>query len=153
MDKTETGEKRANAFLPSFCVLFNKDIKMQEMFDDILCLLYDKSTAYKGGDRVVQETIQTVRDAEVKAAQVMADAELHGEKLITEAKATAGQLQEEKLKAAKEKAQAALEKAKTDGEALLSAAESEVASEISVIRQTVAAKEDEAIRLILTELI
>ena len=54
---------------------------------------------------------------------------------------------------ASKEALAAMEKAKADGEMQTSAAETAVKAEISALRQHAAAKEEEAVRLILSELI
>ena len=99
------------------------------------------------------ETVQSVRQAELLAAQKEKDAESEAEKIIMESETEAKQHLAFIRKSAQENAQKAFENAKIQADTMLETSLEEAQKEIEKLRLDVKEKEKEAINLVLTELI
>ena len=81
------------------------------------------------------------------------DAVKQAEAIVAEAKAQGVQLKADMTSAAREAAARAEEDAKAQGEQMMQAAQAEEVKELENLRSAVAAKQDQAVKVILSELL
>ena len=102
---------------------------------------------------MAQETIQAVRQAELKAEETEKAAQQQLEAMRKAAQEKARQLKEEMTKAVKADSMETFTLAKEQGEAIIQAAEKDVQQEISLLREKAEQKQGQAISLILDQLV
>ena len=107
----------------------------------------------KRGDKMGQDTIQTIRDAEEKADQIERQAEAECAALLAQARSQAKEETDKALAKARADNQQALHQAREKADKTLEQALASVESEIRAMQANAAAKKEEAIRMILSELI
>ena len=107
----------------------------------------------KGGFGLAQETIDAIRQAEAAAEAAEKDAVKQAEAIVAEAKAQGVQLKADMTSAAREAAVRAEEDAKAQGEQMMQAAGAEEVKELENLRSAVAAKQEQAVKVILSELL
>ena len=102
---------------------------------------------------MAQETIDAIRQAETAAEAAEKEAVKEAEAIVAEAKAQAAQMKAEMTKSAREAAVRAEEDAKAQGEQMMQAAGAEEVKELENLRSAVAAKQEQAVKVILSELL
>lgn len=108
----------------------------------------------KGGDRkVVEETIQTIRETESEADAIVKDAEAKGKELLEKASQEAKKQKEEHLSGVEAKAKTDLESARAQGEKTQAEAEITAAKEVDALKTMALQKKKEAVNLVIEQLI
>jgi len=102
---------------------------------------------------MAKETVQAVRQAEEKAAQIEKEAVVKGEILLQNAKEEAKNLQSSMSKDVLLKAEEDLKNVQLQGNKLMEAAVQKAEKEIILLKEVVKSKEQAAIDLVLTEVI
>ncbi|MGI6070110.1 MAG: ATPase [Blautia sp.] len=101
---------------------------------------------------MVQETIQAVKETENQAEQILKDAAVQADAIVKKAREDAAALKEEQMKAAKEKAASDMENTKAGEAGKLDQLDGEVQKEIAALRELAAAKEEQAIDMVISQL-
>lgn len=102
---------------------------------------------------MVKDTIQAVKEAEEKAAEMIGKASEEGKNLIVKAKEDASQMRESALKEAREKAGKAREKLAEEGEQYLQKSVAAVEEDIASLKYNAGKKTEEVINKVISELI
>lgn len=102
--------------------------------------------------KLAQETIDIIRQAEQQGDQMEKDAAIESDRLLQIAQEQAQKLFEDSTSESKIKAQAVLEVAKQQGDQIISEQLQLAEEEIAALSRTAATKEQEAIKLIISEL-
>lgn len=106
----------------------------------------------KGGERVIQDTIQAIQDAEAKADAMIKEADKKAEEMIAQAKQEAEEKKEAAVNqakaAAKQQLDAVFECAR-EGEA---AFESEISKDVEALKAVAKQKEAQAVEAVIAEL-
>lgn len=102
---------------------------------------------------MLDETIKAVKDAEQKSGMLVQKAELRAAEIVAEAKKEAAGWEEQQIRGAREEAKRLLEEEKQKGEEFLARSKKESEEEIAGVRKEAAGKEEEAIRLVIGEII
>ena len=102
---------------------------------------------------MAQETIDAIRQAEAAAEAAEKDAEKQAEAIVAEAKAQGLQLKADMTSDARKAAARAEEDAKAQGEQMMQAAEAEEVKVLETLRNAVAEKQQQAVKVILSELL
>jgi V/A-type H+-transporting ATPase subunit G/H len=102
---------------------------------------------------MAKETVQAVRQAEEKAAQIEKEAVVKGEMIVQNAKEEANNLQSSMSKDILLKAEEDLKNVQLQGNKLMEAAVQKAEKEIILLKEVVKSKEQAAIDLVLTEVI
>ncbi|MCC8027015.1 MAG: hypothetical protein LIP16_17165 [Clostridium sp.] len=102
---------------------------------------------------MAQETIDAIRKAEAAAEAEEKDAAKAAEEIVAQARIQAAELKADMTRRAREAAAGREEDAKTQGEAMIQAARTEEVSELENLRSQVAGKQEQAVKLILSELL
>ena len=102
---------------------------------------------------MAQETIDAIRQAEGTAESAEKDAMKQAEAIVAEAKAQGGRLKADMTNAAREAAARAEEEAKAQGEHLMQAADAEEVKDLEALQGVVTAKQQQAVKVILSELL
>ena len=100
-----------------------------------------------------QDTIQAIRDAEQKADQIEQQSAAECASLLAQARSQAKTETAEALSKARADSRQILQQARQKSDETLAQAVVDAESEIRIMRETAAAKKEEAIRIILSELI
>ncbi len=98
------------------------------------------------------DTIDKVREAELAADQAEKDASVEADRIVAKAEDDAIALKSSLSRESREKAEKAVSEAQTKGDALLADAKLEAEKSIAQLRSSVAAKEDDAVKVILEDL-
>lgn len=101
---------------------------------------------------MAMDTIEKIREAELASDNAEKNAVIEADRIVAEAEDAAASLKVDLTKEARAKADALLQEAKTKSDSILSEARTEADSEAKALRSDVAAKKDEAIKLILDDL-
>lgn len=101
---------------------------------------------------MAKETIQSIRDAELKAQEILKKAASEKDGLIEEAKAAGAKFAEDLIGKAKEQAQAELSEVEATRAGALEAAQEKAEGIIAQFKATAAEKRDEAIKLVIDEI-
>lgn len=107
----------------------------------------------KGGDKMVKDTIQAIKEAEAKAAKLVSDASEEGRGLIEQAKREAEAIREEAARKRKEEAGSLEKKLSEEGEAYLAESVRAVSEDIASLKRSAGEKADEVVAKIVEELI
>ncbi len=102
---------------------------------------------------MAKETVQAVREAELKAVQLEKDAAINRDTILLKANEEAKELIASKTKEARVKAEQELGKSQQEGEKLLVSAKQRAEKEILLLKEMVKSKEQVAIDLVLSEVI
>jgi len=102
--------------------------------------------------KLAQQTIDIIRQAEQQADQIEKDAITESDRLIQAAKDQSKTLLEHSNSEAINKAQAILEAAKRQGDQIIADQLQQAEEEIAVLSKTAAVKQQEAVKLIISEL-
>lgn len=102
---------------------------------------------------MVEETIQVIRETEAKAEAIVKDAEVQCRKILEEASAKAEDLKAEQIKEIREKADAIMNDAKEQGAQAQQTSMTEVENEIQALKETAASRKDEAVSLVISQLV
>lgn len=102
---------------------------------------------------MAQETIDAIRQAEAAAEAAEKDAVKQAEEILAEAKAQGLQMKADMTRSAREAAARAEEDAKAQGEQMMQAAGTEEVKELENLRSAVAEKQQQAVKVILSELL
>lgn len=106
----------------------------------------------KGGEQVIQDTIQAIQDAEAKADAIVKEADEKAEEMITQAKREAEEAKEAAVKEAKEAAKQKLDavfECAREGEP---AFETEVSKEVEALKAVAKQKEAQAVEAVIAGL-
>ena len=106
----------------------------------------------KGGDKVVQETIKVVQEAEAKADEILKNAGTQCAEIVEAAKGEAKQLKEAKIKEAKDQTQKAMEVSKKESDQAMESVEAGIQKEIAALKKLAAKKEAQAIDAVIAQL-
>ncbi|MDF2544037.1 MAG: hypothetical protein K0S47_3755 [Herbinix sp.] len=106
-----------------------------------------------GGERMAVETVQAVRKAEQKAAQMENDALIQRDLIIQEAKQKAKTMISSMTKDALSKAAMELDQTQKKGDELLITSRAKADKEILLMKELTKSKEQAAIKLILSEIV
>ena len=98
------------------------------------------------------DTIERIREAELASDNAEKNAVVEADRIVAEAEDAAAALKVNLTKEAKAKADALLQEAGTKSEDILSAAEKEAENEAKALRDSIPAKKETAIKLILDDL-
>ena len=101
---------------------------------------------------MAMDTIEKIREAELASDNAEKNAVVEADRIVAEAEDAAASLKVDLTKEARAKADALLQEAKTKSDSILSEARTEADSEAKALRSDVAARKDEAIKLILDDL-
>lgn len=108
----------------------------------------------EGGDRdMVEETIRVIRETEAEADAKIKDAETQCQELLAEAKAKAQSFRTQQREALKQQSETAMEHAVQDGEEVQRKALADIEQEVKSLKETALSKEDEAVGLVISQLI
>ncbi|MBU3875921.1 ATPase [Faecalicatena sp. AGMB00832] len=102
---------------------------------------------------MVEETIQVIRETEAKAEAIVKDAEVQCKKILEDASVKAGDLKAEQIGQAREKADAIMDNAKEQGAQAQKTSMSDVEHEIQTLKETAASRVDEAVGLVISQLV
>lgn len=102
---------------------------------------------------MAQETIETIRQAELAAEQAEKAAADEAEQIVAKAHEEAKETIASMTREAREKAAAALDEAGAQGDTMMTEARREVEQDVAKLGESVAVREEQAIKLILSELI
>ncbi|MFV0363399.1 MAG: hypothetical protein ACK5LL_10000 [Suipraeoptans sp.] len=102
---------------------------------------------------MVVDTIQTIKDTEKDADLLIAEADKKCEALLEKAKKESSEIREEAITKGHKQALSAIEKAQKEGDLKLENELSQTENDAKGLKQTVTAKEDEAIEAIIAGLI
>ncbi|BCJ94780.1 hypothetical protein acsn021_23490 [Anaerocolumna cellulosilytica] len=102
---------------------------------------------------MAKETVQAVRQAEEKAAQIEKEALAKGEMIIQNAREEAKNIQSSMSKQVLSKAEQDLKDVQLQGNKLMEAAVQKAEKEIILLKEVAKSKEQAAIDLVLTEVI
>jgi V/A-type H+-transporting ATPase subunit G/H len=108
---------------------------------------------YIGGDEMAKETIQSIRQAELKAEQIEKDAYDKHEELINKALDEAKTIVSNMTNEAKLQGSKELELAKSQGKSIMDEVVERAEKEIMLLKELSKGKEKEAIQLVLSEII
>lgn len=106
----------------------------------------------KDGDQMAMDTIEKIREAELASDNAEKDAVVEADRIVAEAEDAAASLKVNLTKEAKAKADALLQDAGKKSEEILDAAKKEAESEAGALRNSISAKKDAAVQLILDDL-
>ena len=107
----------------------------------------------KRGDKMGQDTIQAIREAEQKADQIEQQAQAESASILAQARSQAKEEMDQMLARARADSRQALQQARQKADETLTQAAAAAESEIQTMRKNASAKKGEAIRMILSELI
>lgn len=99
------------------------------------------------------EIVDEIKKAESGAQKAEEQAAAQCEEILQDARRQAAEAADAMLKKAKQEAQALLAEAGSRGGEIEKGSQSEIASQIESMRQTALRRQDEAVRLVLSELI
>lgn len=102
---------------------------------------------------MIEETIQVIRETEAKAEALVKDAEVQCKKILEEASKEAESLKADKIHEIRLKADTMMADAKEQGAQSQKAALSEVENDIKSLKEAAASKEDEAVSLVMSQLV
>jgi V/A-type H+/Na+-transporting ATPase subunit G/H len=102
---------------------------------------------------MAKETVQAVRQAELKAAELERDTLSKKEKILSDAQLEAKTLVAAMTKQANETAERNLIKANQQGEQMMEAAKQRAEAEVIMMREMAKSKEEAAINLVLSNVI
>lgn len=102
---------------------------------------------------MAQETIESIRRAELAAEQAEKDARLQAEEIVAKAHKDARELMESMTREARGKALTALEETGIKSDAQMSEALRQGEQEVRKLGEAVSAQESQAVKMILSELI
>ena len=102
---------------------------------------------------MAKETIETIRQAEIRAEQREKDAQAKAEEIVAKAHEEAESMQKSMTGKAREEAAAALKKAGAQGEEMMAQAQREVEQEVLNLQKEISLKESQAVSMIVAELV
>lgn len=102
---------------------------------------------------MVEETIQVIRETEAKAEAIVEDAEVQCKRILEEASRQAEDLKAGQILEVRKKADAIMENAKEQGAQAQKNAMTDVENEIRALKETAASREDEAVSLVISQLV
>lgn len=102
---------------------------------------------------MIGENIKAVKEAEAKGMAAIADARKQADELLKAARADAGQIRADAEEAAKAARVAMLKEAESKGAATLEQAKAESGQEIAAMKEAVAGRREEAVRLVMDALV
>lgn len=102
---------------------------------------------------MVEETIQVIRETEAKAEALVKDAEVQSKRILEDASKEAESLKEAMLKEIRLKADTIMADAKEQGAQSQKKAMSDVEDDIKSLKEAAASKEDEAVSLVISQLV
>ena len=113
-----------------------------------------RRTAQKGGgDAMVEETIQTIRETEKKAEEIVKEAGRERERLLAEAKEKAADLKEEVIRKAQKAAEASAAEAKEKAAEAEKRAAEALEQEIGQLKASAKEKEQQAVDYVISHLV
>lgn len=117
------------------------------------CIIHSNISLCEGGDTLVEKTIKEIRETEQKAEEMISNAKMQSAQILENAKQEAVTLKSGMIGEAQEKAERARSAAQHAGGERLEAALKAADKEIAELRQTAKSKEEEAVHLIIQNLI
>lgn len=102
---------------------------------------------------MVEETIRVIRETEAQADALVKEADVRCSEMLEKAAKDAADYRAEELKAMKQQAERAMEDARQEGTRLLEKAQTEIEQEVKLLKETALTKEDEAVGLVISQLI
>lgn len=102
---------------------------------------------------MVEETIQAVRETEKQAEEILNDAKEKQKEILIDASKNAEAERSDYLSKLTGEAKTAMEAAKEEGQQLQAKAEAEVETEINLLKEMALQKKEEAMDLVIEELI
>ena len=106
----------------------------------------------KGGELMVQETMQAVKEAENKAEQILKAAAEEASAILDQAKVQAQEEKEKQIRAAQEKAASDMAALRSSSEKEWEGQSVESEKDIAALRELASAKEAQAIDLVISKL-
>lgn len=101
---------------------------------------------------MVQETIKTVKETEMKAGQLVKEAEMQCTAIIDKAKEEAKTFKEQKVKTENELARTAMDSAKKEAEQFMGTSGAEIDKEAEALKESASSKEAQAVELVISQL-
>lgn len=102
---------------------------------------------------MVEETIQVIRETEAKAEAIVKDAEVQCKRILEDASQEAESLKAEQIQEIRKKADAIMENAREQGAQSQKTAMSDVEIEIKALKELASSREDEAVSLVISQLV
>ncbi|WP_122644760.1 ATPase [Luxibacter massiliensis] len=102
---------------------------------------------------MIEETIKAIRETEGKAGAIVKDADAQCKRILEDASREAKELGTELTQKEDKRAEAAMEDAVKKGGEVQKAALAEVENEIKGLKQAALAKEEEAVSLVISQLV
>ena len=106
----------------------------------------------KGGEKVIQKTIQAVQEAEAKAADTLKQADDKASEVLAKANQKAGELKEAVVNEAQERAEKRMETLKVKLKEEEGAFDADTQKEVDALRAIADQREAQAVEMILREL-
>ncbi len=107
----------------------------------------------KGGEKMLEETLKTVKEAEETAGKKLQEAEEQAARILEEAKAAAKEMKAQTLAECKSLVTDQEAKVNADGEIRKNEAKKQMETEIESMRQSALNREQEAIQAVLDHLV
>ena len=102
---------------------------------------------------MVEETIQVIRETEAKAGAIVKEADAKCRKILDDASKEADMLKADQVEAIRRQAESMMEAAKEQGAQAQKNAMTDVENEIRALKETAASREDEAVSLVISQLV
>lgn len=113
----------------------------------------DKKSENKGGEKMLDETLKSVKEAEAKAAAVLQKAEEKSGSIVEEAKARAKTMKAETENRIRTQRQDAEDAFVKDNETQLSDAEAQALKEVDALKQLIEPKRADAVKAVIASLV
>lgn len=107
----------------------------------------------KGGDMVLENILEKVKESEIMASSIEKDAEVQSAAILDEARRQADKMKEDRAQNLKLRSQDMMSKLEKEGEEQLKAAEKAAAAEVLMLKQQVEPKKKEAVKAVTSLLI
>ena len=107
----------------------------------------------KGGDMVLENILEKVKESEIMALSIEKDAEAQSAAILDEARRQADKMREDMAQNLKLRSQDMMSKLEKEGEEQLKAAEKAASEEVLTLKQQVEPKKKEAVKAVISLLI
>lgn len=102
---------------------------------------------------MVGETIQAIRETEANAGAIVEDADTQCKRILEDAEKEAERLKEEQKDMVYQKAKSMMETTMEQGEQSQRDAMSEIENEIKLLKEAASKKEEEAVKIVVSQLV